>query len=789
VRARLLAFVSALATALLVGARSWAEPARPLPLSAYPRPPADNGTGIHWAPTIFAQPPEMVERLLQEVVAMDMRWLKLMQGDEPKLEHEYLLRRLRELGIMPVLRIYLPCNQQYQHLRAIAAAGTAAGVYYYELYNEPNLSGPAGGWCHGEPISVPQMVSLWVDAAQQVIEAGGYPGLPALAPGGDYEDTRFLRAFLQELRRRGQMNLLYRAWLPLHNYFLNHPFNYPYDDVNLRSTPLTEAEIAERGLSPELAAEINHYRKIARRPREEGGFYVGSTVYEDSNGFYKFMAYARILEEECGFVIPMITTEGGAILGTREDPRYPPVDEKDLVERTLQAFSYMSSEAPPYYFAFMPWLLANRAGNSLNSAWEGAAWIKEDGTTLPVVAALKARAKRQVAEMVAQQPLTASHELRLPTSEPDEVELELVGLEAIKAKIASDYPWIEPPGLLATQEGKLRLRLTRLTNGAATAWIAPDVGARIVLLRNGSTQLLPLPSSLVPEATNGRSVPALGGGIYLLYPSRTLALLDKGTCQTERVGQSQATIKCEESYSRTQLSLDFSLSETGSLTMTVRALNPNQRERLVEFGVGGVQTPLLAQISGSAQVVVPPGGSYTWQVHIAPLSAVTAAATPQAGKPVALATPVPARLPSPSSLQPSPVVPTATPIAKSVLPAELDPRLAELGITLLRHASATWQLVSACYEDETQSGGMHHIFVTVIGDDSCSAPVWVSWPDGRAALQLRSASAGRCEADFPMYGVLGSYSVGVGDSSDVLQGLGLPGKRHVNYRLTFERRP
>ena len=30
---------------------------------------------------------------------------------------------------------------------------SAKGVYYYDLYNEPNLAGPAGGWCQegGEP--------------------------------------------------------------------------------------------------------------------------------------------------------------------------------------------------------------------------------------------------------------------------------------------------------------------------------------------------------------------------------------------------------------------------------------------------------------------------------------------------------------------------------------------------------------------------------------------------------------------------------------------------------------
>ncbi len=360
-----------------------------LPLSAYPRPPRDNGWGIHWTPTLFSQPPEVVDRLVGEIEDMGLRWVKLMQPDEPKLEHTYLIEQLTQRGIMPVLRIYRPFNDPYEHLDVIVREGIARGVYYYELYNEPNIAGEAGGWRPGEEISVARIADLWIPAARQIAALGGYPGLPTLAPGGSYDDMKFLAEFLDLLKQRGALDTLDRAWVPLHNYFFNHPLNYPEDPVNLWSVLLTPAEISERGLSAADVEAINRARQISRLPREQGGYYVGDTIDEDSNGFRKFGAYRNILYTRIGREIPIITTEGGAIVGAREDPRYPPVTEADVVRRTQAAFQYMLDEAPPYYFAFMPWLLSNLDSGGSNPAWEGAAWYQAGGGPRPVVLAIK----------------------------------------------------------------------------------------------------------------------------------------------------------------------------------------------------------------------------------------------------------------------------------------------------------------------------------------------------------------------------------------------------------------
>jgi len=360
------------------------------PLARYPRPEGDNGRGLHGSPTNQALPKDVVDYFTPELRAMNIKWFKFLQDDAPEVTDPYLIEQLTASGIEPVMRVYKPFNEPYQHLPELVPQAVELGVHYFELYNEPNVAGPAGGWPEGEPINVERMVDLWLAAAQEVHAAGGQPSLPPLAGGGTMDDLLFLRQFLAGVRARGQAHLLLGSWLALHNYFLNHPLDYPTDPVNVNDVPLTEAEIAERGLTPEQVEAINHARRSAKLPRDQGGFWVGNTLDEDSNAFRKFDAYAKVFYRRFGYYLPVIGTEGGAIIGAAEDPRYPPVREEDLTTLTLDAYHAVLDDAPPYFFAQTPWLMANKAGEHEDERFEQAAWYKDRaGTVLPVVEALK----------------------------------------------------------------------------------------------------------------------------------------------------------------------------------------------------------------------------------------------------------------------------------------------------------------------------------------------------------------------------------------------------------------
>jgi hypothetical protein len=377
----------------------WAKKIAPQPdqnpLAGYPRPRHDNGRGLHWSPTNQKLPPAVVDYFVGELLEMNIKWVKFLQDDLPVLTDPYLVEQLVSHDIEPVMRVFKPFNEPYQHLVPLVTIATAMGVHYFELYNEPNLVGPAGGWPEGQVINVERVVDLWILAAKDVHAAGGHPSLPPLAGGGTVDDMVFLRQFLAGLRARGQADLLLGAWIPLHNYFLNHPLDYPADPVNVHDVPLTDAEITAGELSSEQIEAINHARSIAKLPRQRGGFWVGNTIDEDSNAFGKFEAYANIFFDRFGYYLPVIGTEGGAIIGSAEDPRYPPVRQEDLTALTLAAYHAILDDAPPYFFAHTPWLLANSAGEHADERFEHAAWYKDrQGTVLPVVEALKADARK-----------------------------------------------------------------------------------------------------------------------------------------------------------------------------------------------------------------------------------------------------------------------------------------------------------------------------------------------------------------------------------------------------------
>ncbi len=337
----LVGLLALLLLAWLPPALQAADPAwEPQPLDAYPRPADDNGRGIHWAPVLVAQPREMVDRYLEEVAAMEMRWLAVMQPDQPALEHAYLLRQAVGRGMEPVLRVYRPFNDAYRHLEALVTAGRSVGVRYYELYSNPNVAGVVGGWRPGQAVDPEGLARLWADAARTVRAAGGFPGLPSLSPTGTVDDRVFLRRFLQALRAQGNLDALDGAWLPVQAYMGNRPL-------------------------------------------------------DDPEGFQRFRIYHRILQEEVGHSLPLIATEGGALLGDRSRPDRPPVTPQAMAQQTVAAFRFMQDQAPDYFFAFMPWVLAVQAAGGYGPAWERQAWFPAKGAPLPVVEAVKALAREE----------------------------------------------------------------------------------------------------------------------------------------------------------------------------------------------------------------------------------------------------------------------------------------------------------------------------------------------------------------------------------------------------------
>ena len=148
------------------------------------------------------------------------------------------------------------------------------------------------------------------------------------------------------------------------------------------------------------------------------------------------------------------------------------------------------------------------------------------------------------------------------------------------------------------------------------------------------------------------------------------------------------------------------------------------------------------------------------------------------------------------SIQPTPAG-TPTPTPGKAIPWEWDPRLDDLGIEITRAESESGQpiyrLISARYLNESESQGLHHVFVEVLDENGqriLGQPVTLAWSDGEGTMITEDKPYPEYAANAPLYGEISEakYEVEVKDAlSDKVSGLGLLGKRHVSYQLTFQR--
>ncbi|MBU1747844.1 MAG: hypothetical protein KKA73_09150, partial [Chloroflexi bacterium] len=198
-------------------------------LHLWPRPVGDNGRGLHWFPTT-AQSHAVVDRFVPELVVMRIRWVVVLNGlgEWDVYANDYLVTRLRAAGIMPVLRIVAPVGPlDPARVRDIVRHYRPLGVYYYQIFNEPNLHDQ---WAVPEPHSPERFVDYWLPLAQVVVDEQALTGLAPLAPGGDLSDYEFLQRSLAYLAQQGQWRVLARTWVGLHNYTFGVPGDYVADE-------------------------------------------------------------------------------------------------------------------------------------------------------------------------------------------------------------------------------------------------------------------------------------------------------------------------------------------------------------------------------------------------------------------------------------------------------------------------------------------------------------------------------------------------------------------------------
>jgi hypothetical protein len=309
------------------------NPNAPMPLNAYPHPNGDNGRGMHWIPTT-SQSPDAVDRFVGEAKRMGVKWITFLNDGAKVGDNDYLVKKLVEAGIEPVMRVWTPTIQPIEgDLEGMVRHYASMGVHYFQPYNEPNLNDeqPDG------KVSVDRYLDNWIPAAQAIIRGGGLPGFGSMAPGGDMDDQEFLSQAVAGLKQRGQLGLLDKGWLSMHNYTHNHPIEEPYTD-----------------------------------------------------GFFKFRNYRKIMSDALGRDLPIIGTEGGTFVGEQEDTSMPAADADTVARWAAQGYSYMRDKREPWNFAYSFWTIANDAGGGSDPRFNAEALFKGDGSVSQVVNTLRA---------------------------------------------------------------------------------------------------------------------------------------------------------------------------------------------------------------------------------------------------------------------------------------------------------------------------------------------------------------------------------------------------------------
>ncbi len=359
----------------------------------FPRPTNDNRRGVHWSASVYHPTGAALDFWISELQAMHIKWVKIM--DDSGGSSLELCQRLLAADIMPIVRLYrLEPNPGHIGGREEETARVliANGVRYFETNNEPDL--PAewqGGHMPDNALDI--VIDNFIYDADKLISLGGLPALPAM--GVASKDNP-----MAVVVQKGRADLFEKgAWVAIHNYTLNHPLDYPYDAVEQEGAPVSQEEYDRLGSwawDGQPRDMINEWRAADKHP--------GFTLTDDAVCFLAFHLADEMIVQTLGHKVPIISTEGGPVMGWRDDRRYPRTTPGIHADWVVAINDFMQGNStirgltcPNNYFSMCHWLLGNYRLGFMAPGWESQSWYSDWWNSdfnlsgeLPVVAAVKA---------------------------------------------------------------------------------------------------------------------------------------------------------------------------------------------------------------------------------------------------------------------------------------------------------------------------------------------------------------------------------------------------------------
>jgi hypothetical protein len=202
----------------------------PLRLQDWPRPPDDNGWGIHFQYFNEGDLEVQIARMKE----LRFKWALVVYGDENFLR--MAAPRFKEAGIVVVWRRTLQAHDPYYDwARDIKILQEAGMPPYMQAYNEPTLQAE---WDEEQEMDEWLFIDLLLTASRDIYNAGGYVGW-------QFVEDEWLTDALHALKSHGGERIYRRMFFVPHAYGLNHPPDYD-EDVNAVLGFLHYADLFQR---------------------------------------------------------------------------------------------------------------------------------------------------------------------------------------------------------------------------------------------------------------------------------------------------------------------------------------------------------------------------------------------------------------------------------------------------------------------------------------------------------------------------------------------------------------
>ncbi|MCB0157721.1 MAG: hypothetical protein KDD83_06290, partial [Caldilineaceae bacterium] len=142
-------------------------------LRAYPRPPHDNGRGLHFDLNLTDA---SIQRCVERLQTINATWTLIYAPDEQQARRAAVA--CWRAGIMPVVRIAKQIDAFVDPLPFVRALQDEGIPAYIQIYNEPS---DRREWDDARPENYRQVFAeRWARHAATVADAGGYPGLQVM---------------------------------------------------------------------------------------------------------------------------------------------------------------------------------------------------------------------------------------------------------------------------------------------------------------------------------------------------------------------------------------------------------------------------------------------------------------------------------------------------------------------------------------------------------------------------------------------------------------------------------